>query len=79
MGLLIVIPGAHFRQIDGLDIARCPRTSRARRSLLASPVSVALHHGLWHCGSRNSTDAVRYMVKIRLDPATRAGATLGHL
>ncbi len=29
------------------------------------------HHGLWHGGRRNDSDAVRYMFKIRFNPTVR--------
>jgi hypothetical protein len=67
-GPTLVIPGSHFRQINSLDIARYQNLAGQAFLACEPGTVVALHHGLWHCGSRNSTDAVRYMVKIRLDP-----------
>ena len=60
--------GSHFRQINSLDIPRYQNLAGQAFLACEPGTVVALHHGLWHCGSRNSTDAVRYIVKIRLDP-----------
>jgi hypothetical protein len=68
-GGTLFVPGSHFRQINEQDVARYQNL--AGTVLLDCPAGtvLALHHGMWHCGRRTHADKVRYMFKLRLNPA----------
>jgi hypothetical protein len=67
-GGTLLVPGSHFRQINEQDIARYQNLAGQVRLECPAGTVLVLHHGLWHCGRRNRTDAVRYMFKVRLNP-----------
>lgn len=71
MGGTLVVPGSHFRRINEGDIARYQNLLGQLPMVCKAGSLLALHHGIWHCGRQNTTDRLRYMYKIRLNPVVR--------
>lgn len=67
-GGTMVVPGSHLRQVDLSNIARYQNLAGQMYMEGSAGSVLAMHHGLWHCGRRSRTDAVRYMFKVRLNP-----------
>jgi len=71
MGGTAFLPGSHFRRISESDIARYQNfTGQTTMVCKAGTVAVA-HHGIWHCAQPNTTDTMRYMFKLRLNPTVK--------
>lgn len=66
-GGTLVLPGSHFRRIR--EISRYQNHSGQMRVICPAGTVLVLHHGIWHCGRANRTSAIRYMFKLRLEPA----------
>lgn len=71
MGGTLLVPGSHFRRINEMDIARYQNFVGQIPMVCKAGSLLALHHGIWHCGRQNTTNQVRYMYKIRLNPRVR--------
>jgi hypothetical protein len=70
MGGTLLIPGSHLRRVNEHDIARYQNLLGQISYYGPAGSVLVLHHGLWHCGRRNSRESARYMFKLRLNPAT---------
>lgn len=71
MGGTLSVPGSHLRRTNESDTGRYQNLRGQSRLVCPAGTVVFLHHGLWHGGRRNDSDAVRYMFKIRFNPAVR--------
>ena len=71
MGGTLLLPGSHFRRINELDVGRYQNFLGQMPIVCKAGSMVAVHHGIWHCGRKNTTDQVRYMFKVRLNPTVR--------
>jgi hypothetical protein len=71
MGGTLILPGSHFRRINGMDIARYQNFLGQIQMVCKAGTVLVVHHGIWHCGRQNKSDRVRYMFKVRLNPAIR--------
>jgi hypothetical protein len=68
MGGTRYLPGSHLRVVSEAAIARYQNV-RGQRHVVCPAGSVLLaHHGLWHGGGANRSDALRFLFKIRLAP-----------
>lgn len=67
-GGTLLIPGSHLRVTNEMDIARYQNLSGQVRLSCPAGTILVLHHGLWHCGTRNHSDTVRFMLRMRLNP-----------
>jgi len=70
-GGTMIVPGSHLRQVDGGTIARYQNFAGQVYMEGSAGSVLILHNGIWHCGRRNRTDAVRYMFKVRLGARVR--------
>jgi hypothetical protein len=68
MGGTLSVPGSHLRRTNESDTGRYQNLRGQSRLVCPAGTVVFLHHGLWHGGRRNDSDAVRYMFKIRFNP-----------
>lgn len=66
-GGTLVVPGSHLRRIR--EISRYQNHRGQLRVVCPAGTVLVLHHGIWHCGRANRTSAIRYMFKLRLEPA----------
>jgi hypothetical protein len=66
-GGTLVVPGSHFRRIR--EISRYQNHRGQVRVVCPAGTVLVLHHGIWHCGRANRTSDIRYMFKLRLEPA----------
>jgi hypothetical protein len=71
MGGTLSVPGSHLRRTNESDTGRYQNLRGQSRLVCPAGTVVFLHHGLWHGGRRNDSDAVRYMFKIRFNPTVR--------
>ena len=71
MGGTMLLPGSHFRRVNELDVGRYQNFLGQLPMVCKAGTLAVVHHGIWHCGRQNKTDRVRYMFKIRLNPAVR--------
>lgn len=71
MGGTLSVPGSHLRRTNESDTGRYQNLVGQSRLVCPAGTVVFLHHGLWHGGRRNDSDTVRYMFKIRFNPAVR--------
>jgi hypothetical protein len=71
MGGTLILPGSHFRRINEMDIARYQNFIGQIQTVCKAGTLLIVHHGIWHCGRQNKSDRVRYMFKVRLNPAVR--------
>ncbi len=71
MGGTLSVPGSHLRRINESDTGRYQNLRGQDRLVCPAGTVVFLHHGLWHGGRRNDSDTIRYMFKIRFNPAVR--------
>jgi Phytanoyl-CoA dioxygenase (PhyH) len=68
MGGTLVVPGSHLRRINESDTGRYQNLRGQTRLVCPAGTVMILHHGIWHGGRRNDSDADRYMFKIRFNP-----------
>lgn len=66
-GGTLVVPGSHLRRIR--EVSRYQNHRGQLRVVCPAGTVLVLHHGIWHCGRANRSSAVRYMFKLRLEPA----------
>jgi hypothetical protein len=71
MGGTLLVPGSHLRRINESDIGRYQNMRGQIPLVCKAGTLLVLHHGLWHCGRRNTTGRIRYMFKVRLNPTVR--------
>jgi hypothetical protein len=71
MGGTMILPGSHFRRINEMDIARYQNFIGQIQTVCKAGTLLFVHHGIWHCGRQNKSNRVRYMFKVRLNPAVR--------
>ncbi len=71
MGGTLILPGSHFRRINEMDIARYQNFLGQIQTVCKAGTLLVVHHGIWHCGRQNKSSKVRYMFKVRLNPAVR--------
>jgi hypothetical protein len=71
MGGTLILPGSHFRRINEMDIARYQNFVGQIQMVCKAGTLMVVHHGIWHCGRQNTSNQVRYMFKVRLNPAVR--------
>jgi len=71
MGGTMILPGSHFRRINEMDIARYQNFVGQVQMVCKAGTLMVVHHGIWHCGRQNKSNQVRYMFKVRLNPAVR--------
>jgi hypothetical protein len=71
MGGTLIVPGSHFRRINEGDISRYQNFVGQIPLVCKAGTLLIVHHGIWHCGRKNSTDRKRYMFKIRLNPRVK--------
>ena len=64
-GVTQVIPGSHFAGRNPNDRHNPTFEGRGPVSLVANPGDVYMFHNqVWHCGSRNNSDQVRYVGSV---------------
>ena len=64
-GVTQVIPGSHFAGRNPNDRENPTFEGRGPVSLVANPGDVYMFHNqVWHCGSRNNSDQVRYVGSV---------------
>lgn len=68
MGGTRFLPGSHLRIVSEAAIARYQNVRGQRHVVCPAGTVLVLHHGIWHGGGVNRSDALRYMFKIRLCP-----------
>ena len=71
MGGTLSVPGSHLRRTNESDTGRYQNLRGQTRLTCPAGTVVFLHHGIWHGGRRNDSDADRYMFKIRFNPTVR--------
>lgn len=70
-GGTLILPGSHFRRVHESTIARYQNIKGQVHTVCPAGTLLVAHHNLWHCGQPNRSGAVRYMVKLRLNPRYR--------
>lgn len=71
MGGTRYLPGSHLRVVSEAAIGRYQNVL-GQQQVTCPPGSIlAVHHGIWHGGGANQSDALRFMFKIRLQPGER--------
>lgn len=71
MGGTMFLPGSHLRRIHETDIGRHQNFVGQVPIVCDAGTLVVGHHGIWHCAQPNSTERMRYMFKLRLNPTVR--------
>ena len=71
MGGTRYIPGTHLRVVSEGAIGRYQNIVGQEHVVCPAGTLIFTHHGLWHGGGVNRSQRVRYMFKIRLNPAVR--------
>ncbi|MFI6495766.1 phytanoyl-CoA dioxygenase family protein [Nonomuraea typhae] len=69
MGGTLLVPGSHLRRTNESDTGRYQNLRGQIRLTCPAGTVLLLHHGIWHGGRRNDSDRLRYMFKIRFNPA----------
>lgn len=73
MGASVLAPGTQYRRLANTDLHRYGRIAN-ETFILADPGDVLImHYDIWHRGSKNISDEMRYMVKTvgqRMKPPT---------
>lgn len=68
MGGTMFLPGSHLRRVNEADIARYQNFRGQMAMVCGAGSLLLLHHGIWHCGQPNRSDAPRTMWKVRVAP-----------
>ena len=68
MGGTMFLPGSHLRRVNEADIARYQNFRGQMAMACGAGSLLLLHHGIWHCGQPNRSDAPRTMWKVRVAP-----------
>ncbi len=71
MGGTLILPGSQFRIVHESEVARYQNFRGQLRTVCPAGTLQIVHHNIWHCAQPNSTDAIRYMFKLRLNPTVR--------
>jgi hypothetical protein len=69
MGGTMILPGSHLRRVNESDVARYQNFVGQIPTVCNAGTLLVCHHGLWHCGQPNLTQARRVMLKLRLNPS----------
>ena len=69
-GGTMILPGSHLRRVNESDVARAQNFKGQLATVCRAGTVVVCHHGIWHSGQPNLTQAPRTMLKLRLGPAT---------
>ncbi len=70
MGGTMFLPGSQFRRVHEASIALYQNIRGQLPMVCPAGTIVVAHHNLWHCGQPNAANDTRYMIKLRLNPAT---------
>ena len=65
------LPGSHFRRVHETQVGRYQHVKGMYQVVCKAGTVVAWHHNLWHGAQPNSTDDMRYMFKLRLNPTVK--------
>jgi hypothetical protein len=68
MGGTRFVPGTHLRIVSEAAIGRYQNMVGQQHVVCEAGTVIIFHHGIWHGGGVNHSDALRYMFKIRLTP-----------
>ena len=71
MGGTRYVPGTHLRIVSEGAIGRYQNILGQEHVVCPAGTLIFTHHGLWHGGGCNTSEQVRYMFKIRLNPTVR--------
>ena len=71
MGGTRFIPGTHLRIVSEAAIGRYQNVVGQQHMVCPAGTLLFLHHGIWHGGGLNRSEDLRYMFKIRMQPAVR--------
>ena len=71
MGGTMFLPGSQFRRVHESNIGRYQNFQGQVPMVCKAGTLAVAHHGIWHCAQPNSTDAMRYMFKLRINPTVR--------
>lgn len=71
MGGTLLIPGSHFRRVRVGAIGRYQHIVGQVQTVCKAGTVVFWHQNLWHSGRGNSTDQLRYMFKLRVNPTVK--------
>ena len=71
MGGTRFVPGTHLRIVSEAAVARYQNIRGQQHVVCPAGTLLVLHHGIWHGGGVNRSDRLRYMFKIRINPAVR--------
>lgn len=71
MGGTMFLPGSHLRRVHETDIGRYQNFVGQLPIVCKAGTLAVGHHGIWHCAQPNTTDKMRYMFKLRLNPTVR--------
>ena len=69
MGGTMILPGSHLRRVNESDVARYQNFVGQIPTVCNAGTLLVCHHGIWHCGQPNITQARRVMLKLRLNPS----------
>jgi hypothetical protein len=62
------VPGSHLRRVNTDEISRYQHLAGEEYFTGEAGTVVIFHHGLWHAGAPNSSNGLRVMGKLRLNP-----------
>jgi hypothetical protein len=68
-GGTMILPGSHFRRVTGAEIGRYQNFQGQIATVCGPGTLIAMHHALWHCAQTNTTDEIRYMFKLVVNPS----------
>ena len=68
MGGTRFLPGSHLRIVNEGAIARYQNVRGQQHIVCPAGTVFLMHHGIWHGGSINRSDRIRYLYKLRLNP-----------
>ena len=68
MGGTRFLPGSHLRKVSEAAIGRYQNIVGQQHVVCPAGTVIVFHHGLWHGGGVNRSDAPRFMFKIRIAP-----------
>ena len=71
MGGTRFIPGTHLRKVSESAIASYQNVRGQQHMVCPAGTLLFMHHGIWHGGGVNRSQAPRYMFKIRINPRVR--------
>lgn len=71
MGGTRFVPGTHLRVVSEAAVGRYQNIRGQQHVVCPAGTLLFLHHGIWHGGGVNRSQALRYMFKIRINPTVR--------